>query len=85
MTSFKAETGAPQAWGESEFTYRERVGARPTLEINGLAGGYAGAGFKTVLPSKALAKISCRLVANQDPKKYTTVSKHILQRLPPQP
>ena len=82
--AFKAETGAPQAWGESEFTYRERVGARPTLEINGLAGGYAGAGFKTVLPSKALAKISCRLVANQDPKKiYALIKKYVAEITPP--
>ena len=80
--SFKAETGAPQAWGEPEYSYRERVGARPTLEINGLAGGYASAGFKTVLPAKALAKISCRLVANQDPKQiYKHTSKLTLRKL----
>lgn len=56
---------APQPWGEAQFNLHERIGARPTLEINGIAGGYAGAGFKTVLPGRALAKISCRLVPNQ--------------------
>jgi acetylornithine deacetylase/succinyl-diaminopimelate desuccinylase-like protein len=59
-------TGAPKVWGEPEFKLHERIGARPTLEINGMAGGFYGAGFKTVLPAKAIAKISCRLVANQN-------------------
>ena len=60
-------TEAPQYWGESEFSLHERTGARPTLEINGIASGYHEPGFKTVLPAKALAKISCRLVAHQEP------------------
>lgn len=60
-------TGAPAHWGEPEFRLHERIGARPTLEINGIAGGYYGEGFKTVIPSKALAKISCRLVPDQNP------------------
>lgn len=59
--------GDLQEWGEPGYTKAERMGARPTLEINGIAGGYAGEGFKTVLPAKAWAKISCRLVPNQDP------------------
>jgi len=61
------ETGAPLPWGESDYTLRERVGARPTLEITGIAGGYYGEGFKSIVPQKALAKISCRLVADQKP------------------
>jgi len=65
----KAETGIPEAWGEEGYTLRERVGTRPTLEINGLLSGWTGEGSKTVLPAKAMAKVSCRLVANQDPQK----------------
>ncbi len=65
--AWRQATGASQEWGEAEFAIHERTGARPTLEINGMAGGYYEPGFKTVLPSKAWAKISCRLVANQNP------------------
>lgn len=60
---------ASEQWGEDGYTLHERIGARPTLEINGLYGGYTGDGFKTVLPGHAFAKISCRLVPNQDPEK----------------
>jgi len=60
-------TGVPKLWGEPEYTPIERTGARPTLEINGLYSGYIGEGAKTVIPSYAMAKISCRLVPNQDP------------------
>jgi len=61
-------TGAPTLWGENEFSPDERVGGRPTLEVNGLYSGYIGEGGKTVLPSYAMAKISCRLVPDQDPE-----------------
>jgi acetylornithine deacetylase/succinyl-diaminopimelate desuccinylase-like protein len=64
---WRKNTGAPQPYGEPGYAIHERTGARPTLEINGLAGGYFDTGFKTVLPAKAWAKISCRLVANQNP------------------
>ena len=64
---FVHETGVPVPWGEEGYTLRERVGARPTLEVNGLVSGFTGEGPKTVLPSAALAKVSCRLVADQDP------------------
>ncbi len=60
-------TGVPALWGEAGFTPAERVGARPTLEVNGIFSGYTGPGFKTVLPSQATAKISLRLVPDQDP------------------
>lgn len=60
-------TGVPALWGESEFSPDERVGARPTLEVNGLLSGYTGEGGKTVLPAYAMAKISSRLVPDQDP------------------
>lgn len=59
-------TGAAQTTGEAGFTTRERVGARPTLEINGLLSGFTGEGAKTVLPAKAMAKISMRLVPYQE-------------------
>jgi acetylornithine deacetylase/succinyl-diaminopimelate desuccinylase-like protein len=62
-----ASTGLAKSWGEPQFTLRERIGARPTLEVNGMVSGFYGEGAKTVLPGKAMAKISCRLVANQNP------------------
>lgn len=78
-----AETGVPQPYGEPDFTILERIGARPTLEITGIAGGYYGKGFKTVIPQKAIAKISCRLVANQDPDTiFNLVTKHIADITP---
>ena len=60
-------TGVPALWGEPQFIPAERVGARPTLEVNGLLSGFTGQGSKTVLPAWAMAKISCRLVPDQDP------------------
>ncbi len=65
---YLSQTKAPALWGEPEFLPVERVGARPTLEINGLLSGFTGAGSKTVLPAWAMAKISCRLVPDQDPE-----------------
>lgn len=62
-----AETGAPTAWGEPEYTLVERLGARPTLDVTGIIGGYTGVGVKTVLPAQAHAKFSMRLVPDQDP------------------
>lgn len=61
--------GAPPTGGEQIFTPLERAWTRPTFEVNGISGGYTGEGFKTVIPSKAYAKISCRLVPDQDPQK----------------
>ena len=63
--AYKKELGVTELWGEKGYTTNERTGIRPTLEINGIWGGYTGEGSKTVLPSKAFAKISCRLVPNQ--------------------
>jgi acetylornithine deacetylase/succinyl-diaminopimelate desuccinylase-like protein len=78
------ETGSVSLFGELGFTTYERAGARPTLEINGIWGGFQGEGTKTVLPSTAHAKISCRLVADQDPVKIADlVLRHIHQVTPP--
>jgi acetylornithine deacetylase/succinyl-diaminopimelate desuccinylase-like protein len=65
---FLKNTGAPGLWGEAGYTSIERVGARPTLEVNGLLSGFTGEGAKTVLPAWAMAKISTRLVPNQTPE-----------------
>jgi len=68
---YKNDLGVSELWGEAGYTTNERTGIRPTLEINGIWGGYAGEGAKTVLPSKATAKISARLVPNQSSVKIT--------------
>jgi acetylornithine deacetylase/succinyl-diaminopimelate desuccinylase-like protein len=68
---FKKDLGVESLWGEKGFTTNERTGIRPTLEVNGIWGGYTGEGAKTVLPAKAFAKISARLVPNQSSKKIT--------------
>lgn len=65
--AFRAETGAPTLGGETGYTTLERIWTRPTCEVNGLLSGYTGEGAKTVLPAKAMAKVSCRLVPDQDP------------------
>ena len=62
------QTGVPALWGEAEYTPAERVGTRPTLEVNGLLSGFTEPGSKTVLPAHAMAKISCRLVPDQTPE-----------------
>ncbi len=65
--TYVADLGVPEAFGEEGYTTRERLWARPTLEMNGVWGGWQGPGIKTVLPAEARAKITCRLVANQRP------------------
>lgn len=62
---FKDDLGVKELWGEKGYVTNERTGIRPTIELNGIWGGYQGEGAKTVLPSKATAKISARLVPNQ--------------------
>lgn len=66
--------------GEKGRTLHEANVFRPTLEINGMAGGYFGAGFKTVIPAKAIAKLSCRLVSHQDPEKVRTKIEQFLRK-----
>jgi acetylornithine deacetylase/succinyl-diaminopimelate desuccinylase-like protein len=78
-----AETGVPAAYGEPGYSLVERRGARPTLEINGIWGGFTEDGFKTVIPGQARAKISCRLVPNQDPDRIGDLIKSYLQEVAP--
>ena len=83
-TAYLRETGSSSVFGEPGFTTYERAWARPTLEVNGLYGGFQGEGIKTVLPSRAHAKISCRLVADQDPSRIADlVIRHIHKVAPP--
>jgi len=80
---FERAVGAPGYTGEKGFTTVERLWIRPTLEINGIWGGYQGEGAKTVIPSKAYAKFSTRLVPNQTPAKIAKlVESHIRKLLP---
>jgi acetylornithine deacetylase/succinyl-diaminopimelate desuccinylase-like protein len=78
------ETGAPELFGEAGFSTLERIWARPTAEINGIGGGYQGPGTKTVLPSHAMAKLTFRLVPNQNADVVVDhVKKHLQKNLPP--
>ena len=80
---FKEDLGVKELWGENGFTTNERTGIRPTIEINGIWGGYTGEGSKTVLPAKAFAKISARLVPNQDSNKITDLLINHLKKIAP--
>ena len=70
-SEYAKDLGVQTLWGEKGYSSNERTGIRPTLEVNGIWGGYTGEGAKTVLPSKAFAKISCRLVPNQSSEVIT--------------
>ncbi len=78
-----AETGAPQAWGEPDYTLIERLGARPTLDVHGIIGGYTGPGGKTVLPSTVHCKLSMRLVPDQDPQEIAQLFRDYVQSIVP--
>ena len=80
---FRAETGAPALGGEAGFSTLERLWMRPTCEINGLLSGYTGEGAKTVLPAKAMAKVSCRLVPDQDPLEVEKLMRTHVERFSP--
>ena len=81
--AFEQAVGAPGYCGEKGFTTVEQIWTRPTLELNGIWGGYQGEGAKTVIPSKAYAKFSTRLVPGQDPRRIAKlVEKHVRKLLP---
>ncbi|KGR80268.1 dipeptidase [Ureibacillus manganicus] len=81
--ALKAEIGVNELFGEKGYSYLEQTWARPTLEINGVFGGFSGEGIKTVLPAEAGAKITCRLVPNQDPEEIVELlRKHIQKHQP---
>ena len=81
---YKFDLKVDDLWGEKGYTTVERTGTRPTLEVNGIWGGYIGEGAKTVLPSKAFAKISMRLVPNQQSDKVTKLFKDYFESIAPQ-
>jgi acetylornithine deacetylase/succinyl-diaminopimelate desuccinylase-like protein len=83
LEEYKKELGIDEISGEAGYTTLERTGTRPTLDVNGIWGGYSGEGAKTVLPSKASAKISMRLVPNQRPDEITELfTKHFISIAP---
>ncbi len=80
---YKKDFGIPKVYGESGYTTLERTWARPTFEVNGLLSGFTGEGAKTVLPAVAMAKVSMRLVANQDPDKIAKLFEAYVQDIAP--
>lgn len=81
---FCQRLGVSALFGEAGYTPLERLWARPTLEVNGIWGGFQGKGSKTVLPSEAHAKITCRLVPDQDPSRISRlVARHVAKHTPP--
>ena len=82
-TRYRKELGAPKLFGETGYTTLERVWARPTFEVNGLLSGFTGEGAKTVLPATAMAKVSMRLVPDQDPNKIADLFEAYLNEVAP--
>jgi acetylornithine deacetylase/succinyl-diaminopimelate desuccinylase-like protein len=83
--SFRAEAGVESTWGETGYSTIEQISARPTLEVNGLLSGYTAPGTKTVLPARAMVKISMRLVPDQDPQEIAALFEaHVRRLCPPQ-
>jgi acetylornithine deacetylase/succinyl-diaminopimelate desuccinylase-like protein len=80
---FLAETGAAALGGEAGHGTLERLWTRPTVEVNGMISGYTGEGAKTVLPSRAMAKVSCRLVPDQDPEVIQKLFREHVERVAP--
>lgn len=80
---YKKDLGVKELWGEKGFNTNERTGIRPTIEVNGMWSGYTGEGAKTVLPSKAYAKISARLVPNQTSEKITNILLDYFKKIAP--
>src|SRR5262245_2772998 len=80
---YKKDFGIPKLFGETGYSTPERTWARPTLEVNGLLSGFTGEGAKTVLPAVAMAKISMRLVPNQEPDKIADLFQKYVEDLAP--
>ena len=80
---YKKDFGIPKVYGETDYTTLERTWARPTFEVNGLLSGFTGEGAKTVLPAVAMAKVSMRLVPNQDPDKIAKLFEAYVQDIAP--
>jgi acetylornithine deacetylase/succinyl-diaminopimelate desuccinylase-like protein len=80
---YKKDLGIDAVYGEQGYSTNERTGIRPTIEVNGIWGGYTGEGAKTVLPSKATAKISARLVPNQSSEKITAILLDYFRKIAP--
>lgn len=83
LSAYKKDLAIGDVWGEKGFTTIERTGIRPTLDVNGIWGGYTGEGAKTVLPSKAYAKISMRLVPNQKSEKISRIFQKHFEKIAP--
>ena len=80
---YKKQLGVDELFGEPGYTTLERAWARPTLDLNGIWGGFQGEGSKTVLPAKAGAKVTCRLVPNQEPEEIMSlIEAHVAQHTP---
>jgi acetylornithine deacetylase/succinyl-diaminopimelate desuccinylase-like protein len=82
-TRYRKELGAPRLFGESGYTTLERVWARPTFEVNGLLSGFTGDGAKTVLPAVSMAKVSMRLVPDQDPDTIADLFERYVKKIAP--
>jgi acetylornithine deacetylase/succinyl-diaminopimelate desuccinylase-like protein len=80
---YRQDLGAPKLYGEASYTTLERIWARPTFEVNGLLAGFTGEGAKTVIPAVAMAKVSMRLVPNQDPKKIGDLFEAYVKKVAP--
>jgi acetylornithine deacetylase/succinyl-diaminopimelate desuccinylase-like protein len=80
---YAKELGAPKLWGETGYSTLERVWARPTFEVNGILSGFTGEGAKTVIPAVAMAKVSMRLVPNQDPDKIAQQFEDYVKKVAP--
>jgi len=80
---YRKDLGAPKLFGESGYSTLERVWARPTLEVNGMIGGFTGEGAKTVIPAVSMAKVSMRLVPDQDPDKIAKAFEEYVRKVAP--
>jgi acetylornithine deacetylase/succinyl-diaminopimelate desuccinylase-like protein len=80
---YRKDLGAPKLFGESGYSVLERVWARPTFDVNGILGGFTGEGAKTVIPAVAMAKVSMRLVPDQDPDRIAELFEAYVRKVTP--